>query len=158
MPVIALSTMSGLSELSPCRTSASATTSLHVVRARRAVRDMTQRAVCVQIKRIGNYKSAGDQLLRRDMSEFQREQLAALLDDIFDTFVDGVASARGKTREDVIAMLDKGIYDMEEFSAGGWVTGLKYSDEMNEMMEERTGVALVQIQSVSVIVSTVSTT
>ena len=34
-----------------------------------------------QVKRIGKYKSAGDQLLRRDMSEPQREQLTALLED-----------------------------------------------------------------------------
>lgn len=93
----------------------------------------------MQIKRIGNYKSAGDQLLRRDMSEFQREQLSALLDDIFDTFVDGIAKSRKKTRDEVIAMLDKGIYDMEEFKSGGWVNDLKYSDEINTMMEGRTG-------------------
>jgi len=48
----------------------------------------------VQVKRIGKYKSAGDQLLRRDMSEPQREQLSALLDDIYGTFLSTVAQAR----------------------------------------------------------------
>jgi ClpP class serine protease len=52
-----------------------------------------------QVQRIGAYKSAGDQLLRRDMSEAQREQLGELLDDIYDHFLDTVAEARGKTRE-----------------------------------------------------------
>lgn len=52
-----------------------------------------------EIKRIGDYKSAGDQLLRRDMSEAQREQLGALLDDIHDEWVATVAAARGKTVE-----------------------------------------------------------
>ena len=45
----------------------------------------------LQVKRIGKYKSAGDQLLRRDMSEPQREQLTALLDDIYDNFLSTVA-------------------------------------------------------------------
>lgn len=35
-----------------------------------------------QVRRIGAYKSAGDQLLREDMSDAQREQLTALLKDI----------------------------------------------------------------------------
>jgi Peptidase family S49 len=48
----------------------------------------------VQIERIGKYKSAGDQLLRSDMSEPQREQLTALLDDVFDDFVSSVAEVR----------------------------------------------------------------
>jgi hypothetical protein len=52
-----------------------------------------------QVQRIGAYKSAGDQLLRRDMSDAQREQLGELLDDIYDNFLTVVAEARGKTRE-----------------------------------------------------------
>jgi protease-4 len=52
-----------------------------------------------QVQRIGAYKSAGDQLLRRDMSDAQREQLGELLDDIYEDFLTTVAEARGKTRE-----------------------------------------------------------
>lgn len=52
-----------------------------------------------QVRRIGEYKSAGDQLLRRDMSEAQRRQLSELLDDIYTHWVDTVAAARGKTQE-----------------------------------------------------------
>ena len=95
----------------------------------------------VQVKRIGKFKSAGDQLLRSDMSEPQREQLTALLDDIYTSFVDAVAKGRGKSHEDVITMLDKGIYDMEEFQSGGWVTGLKYSDEITDDLKKRTGLS-----------------
>ena len=52
-----------------------------------------------QVKRIGKYKSAGDQLLRRDMSEPQAEQLNAILHDIYEEFLTTVSGARGKTRE-----------------------------------------------------------
>ena len=52
-----------------------------------------------QVKRIGVYKSAGDQLLRKDMSEAQAEQLNAILSDIYSEFLSTVAAARGKTTE-----------------------------------------------------------
>ena len=53
------------------------------------------------MKRIGKYKSAGDQLLRRDMSEPQREQLTALLEDIYEGFTQQIAKDRNKTVEQV---------------------------------------------------------
>jgi protease IV len=48
----------------------------------------------LQVKRIGKYKSAGDQILRKDMSEAQAEQLTALLDGLYNGFVDAVAKVR----------------------------------------------------------------
>jgi protease-4 len=138
--------------------------------------------VSPEVRRIGKYKSAGDQLLRSDMSgelllhqpnsqrcvwprvlhgesrprrarmrasqparpcspraEPQREQLSALLDDIFDDFTTTVASSRGKSREEFEALLDAGVYDMETFASGGWVTELKYEDELNDLVKARTG-------------------
>ena len=53
------------------------------------------------IKRIGKYKSAGDQLLRKDMSEPQREQLTAILDDLYEGFTQQTAASRGKTAQEV---------------------------------------------------------
>lgn len=92
-----------------------------------------------QVKRIGKYKSAGDQLLRRDMSEPQAEQLNAILHDIYEEFLTTVSGARGKTREEVAALLEEGVYDMKCFLEGGWVTALKYEDEVLEDLKERTG-------------------
>ena len=42
--------------------------------------------------------------------EPQREQLQALLDNIYGDFVSTVAAARGKTQAEAEAMLDEGIY------------------------------------------------
>ena len=56
-----------------------------------------------QVERYGKYKSAGGQLLRRDMSEAQREASTALLDDIYNFWSEQVApsslQARGTTHE-----------------------------------------------------------
>ena len=43
----------------------------------------------------------GDQLLRSDLSDAQREQLSALLEDIYHGFLQDVAASRGKTPEEV---------------------------------------------------------
>ena len=54
-----------------------------------------------QVKRLGKYKSAGDQLARKDMSEAQKEQLTALLEDIYEHFTTTIASSVGKSKEEV---------------------------------------------------------
>lgn len=48
-----------------------------------------------QVERIGKYKSAGDQLARKTMSEENCEMLTALLDNIYGNWLDEVSSARG---------------------------------------------------------------
>lgn len=81
-----------------------------------------------QIKRIGKYKSAGDQLGRRDMSDAQREVLNALLKEIFESWVKAVAQGRGKAEADVLALLDDpaGVFDMKKLKERGFITDTKY--------------------------------
>lgn len=47
--------------------------------------------------------------------------------------------ARGKTIEEVEALLDEGVFDMARLDAGGWLTALKYADEVTDLLAERTG-------------------
>ena len=49
----------------------------------------------VQVTRVGRYKSAVEPFLERAMSEANREQLTALLDEFFETFLQRSAVARG---------------------------------------------------------------
>ena len=48
-----------------------------------------------EIQRIGKYKSAGDQLARKTLSEEVKEMLTALLDNIYENWLDVISSARG---------------------------------------------------------------
>lgn len=91
-----------------------------------------------QVQRIGKYKSFGDQLQRKDMSEPNREMLTALLDDIYGNFLEQVSIAKGKTKEEVEALFDAGIYKVEDLKSGGWITDIKYADEIEEMLKKRT--------------------
>ncbi|EFJ46294.1 signal peptide peptidase [Volvox carteri f. nagariensis] len=91
-----------------------------------------------QVRRIGSYKSAGDQLLRQDMSPEQQEQLTDLQDDVIDEFLLQVSTARGKTTKEVKEFIHEGVYDMQKFKSGGWITDLWYEDELLTELKMRT--------------------
>lgn len=57
-----------------------------------------------QYERIGKYKSFGDTITRKDMSEANREMLTALLDDIHDNWLEKVASSKGRSRQTFFLM------------------------------------------------------
>lgn len=48
-----------------------------------------------QVQRIGKYKSAGDQLSRKNISEENYEMLSVLLDNIYANWLDGVSDSTG---------------------------------------------------------------
>lgn len=48
-----------------------------------------------QVQRIGKYKSAGDLLTRKTMSEENCEMLTAILDSIYGNWLDVISSTRG---------------------------------------------------------------
>lgn len=46
-------------------------------------------------------------------------------------------------------MLNEGIFDMQKFVDGGWVTGLRYEDEVMDDLKTRTGGKKDKLRSVS---------
>lgn len=48
-----------------------------------------------QVQRIGKYKSAGDQLSRKNMSSENSEMLTALLDNIYRNWLERVSATKG---------------------------------------------------------------
>uniref|UniRef100_A0ACD5Z6R3 Uncharacterized protein n=1 Tax=Avena sativa TaxID=4498 RepID=A0ACD5Z6R3_AVESA len=92
-----------------------------------------------EIQRIGRYKSAGDQLSRKSMSNEVREMLAALLDNIYGNWLDTVSSLRGKKKEEIEEFINSGVYQVERLKEEGWITDLLYDDEIMAMLKERVG-------------------
>ncbi|KAL3529369.1 hypothetical protein ACH5RR_008691 [Cinchona calisaya] len=90
-----------------------------------------------QVQRIGKYKSAGDQLTRKNISEENREMLTRLLDNINIHWLDKVSLARGKKKEDLQNFIDEGVYQVEKLKEEGWITDIKYDDEVRSMLKER---------------------
>ncbi|XP_027125102.1 serine protease SPPA, chloroplastic [Coffea arabica] len=90
-----------------------------------------------QVQRIGKYKSAGDQLTRKNISEENREMLTKLLDNIYIHWLDKIAVARGKKQEDLQNFIDEGVYQVERLKEEGLITDIKYDDEVRAMLKER---------------------
>ncbi|MEJ7617259.1 MAG: signal peptide peptidase SppA [Pyrinomonadaceae bacterium] len=86
---------------------------------------------------IGKYKNAPDQYTRKEMSEAQREVLNAMLDDIFNRYVDRIAAARQKSPTDVRALIDNAPLSATDALGAGLIDGAKYRDEVERELKER---------------------
>ncbi|KAK7265072.1 hypothetical protein RJT34_32688 [Clitoria ternatea] len=93
-----------------------------------------------EVERIGKYKSMGDQLTRRTMSEEHHEMLTALLDNIYTNWLDKVSSARGKKREDIENFINEGVYQVDRLKEEGFISDIIYDDEVIARLKERLGV------------------
>lgn len=91
------------------------------------------------MQRIGKYKSAGDQLTRKNISEENREMLTTLLDNINGHWLDKVSLVKGKKREDIESFINEGVYQIDRLKEDGWITDIKYDDEITSMLKERLG-------------------
>ncbi|CAN1171184.1 Serine protease SPPA, chloroplastic [Linum perenne] len=90
--------------------------------------------------RIGKFKTVGDQIIRKSISEPHLEVLNSLLDDIYDNWMDVVSSATGKTREELEKFINEGVYEMERVKEEGLITDILYEDEVMSMLKARLGV------------------
>jgi len=113
---------------------------------------LTKVGVEPQVKRIGKYKSAGDQLIRTSMSDAQREVLDSLLEQTYSEWSSGLASGRGKTVEELESLLaaDAPAPSAKVLAEKGWLTGTLYMDELRRAIAARTGGAPAELRSVSI--------
>jgi protease-4 len=78
----------------------------------------------------GEYKSAGETLVRDAMSDAQREQMAKLLDGFHDAVLEGIAAGRGVTTGRAEELVDGGPYHAEAAVENGLADGVAYEDEV----------------------------
>jgi len=95
--------------------------------------------VRAEVVRVGEFKSAAEGLLRRGMSDAQRAQLEALLDDLFQVLVEGIAEGRGLAPERVRELVDSGPYRARAASEAGLVDGCLFPDEVEAALAELAG-------------------
>ncbi|MGH9968153.1 MAG: signal peptide peptidase SppA [Pyrinomonadaceae bacterium] len=88
---------------------------------------------------IGKYKSAGDTFTRKEMSDAHREFINSLLDDLFNRYVDSIAKARGKSPEDVRAIIDNSPYSAAKAKEAGLIDGVGYRDELEKEVKTKLG-------------------
>ena len=104
------------------------------------LRDLLDRlGVRAEVVRVGEFKSAAEGLVRRGMSEGQRAQLEALLDDLYDVVVAGIAEGRGLDPARVRQLVDGGPYRAGAAREAGLVDACLFPDEVEAALAELAG-------------------
>jgi protease-4 len=88
---------------------------------------------------VGKYKTAVETFTRKDMSDANREFMNSLLDDLFNRYVEAVAKARGKSAEQVRAIIDDAPYSAEKSKEMGLIDGVAYRDELEKELKTKLG-------------------
>ncbi len=88
---------------------------------------------------VGKYKTAVETFTRKDMSDANREFMNALLDDLFNRYVEAVAKARGKSTEDMRAIIDDAPHSSTRSKEMGLIDGVAYRDELEKELKTRLG-------------------
>jgi len=91
------------------------------------------------IFQIGKYKSAGDMFTRKDMSDAHKEFMNSLLDDLFNRYVDAIAKGRGKTSDQVRAIIDDAPYGSLKAKETGLIDGIAYREELEKELKTKLG-------------------
>ncbi|HEY0300809.1 MAG TPA: S49 family peptidase, partial [Rhizomicrobium sp.] len=98
--------------------------------------------VDADVVQVGQYKSAGEMFSRADMSPAHREMMEALVDDLYEQLVDGVASGRNLAAEIVRDRLGRGPFLAVEAIAAGLVDATGYSDQVERELVDACGPAI----------------
>ena len=94
----------------------------------------------VQVTRVGKYKSAVEPFLLKQMSPENRQQLQGLLGDIWQNYLESVASSRELTVDGLQAIANsQGIFIADTALSTKLVDEVAYPDEIIEELKEKTG-------------------
>lgn len=91
------------------------------------------------IFQIGKYKSAGDMFTQKQMTDAHREYINSLIDDLFNRYVEAIAKSRGKTADEVRAIIDDAPYGAAKAKEVGLIDGVAYRDELDKELKTRLG-------------------
>jgi protease-4 len=91
--------------------------------------------VQAQFEGVGKYKNAPNQFTETGFTEAHREQMDALLDSVYEQYVAAIASARGKTPDEVQAIVDAGPYEGRDALEAGLVDELLYEDQIEDRLK-----------------------
>ena len=83
-------------------------------------------------EKIGDYKTAPNQLMQTTYTAAHREMSEWLTRDMYDQLVRGVAEGRKKKIEDVRALVDEGPFLAEQALRAGLVDVLAYEDQLDD--------------------------
>jgi protease-4 len=93
-----------------------------------------------QVIRVGNYKSAVEPFINTKMSDYNRQQVTAYVNALYNTFLNGISETRKIHRDSLYQIADQlKIQLAEDALAYKMVDGLKYKDEILDELRNITG-------------------
>lgn len=90
----------------------------------------------MQVVTAGKYKSAGEMFTRSDFSDESRESREALLEDSWNSWLEGVSEGRNVSRETAEAWVNDALHQGSILVDMGMVDDLLYPDELNKRVKE----------------------
>lgn len=87
------------------------------------------------VEAAGAYKSLGEPLTRRWATPENREATQAIVDDLFDELVEGVAEGRRVPPEQLREMIEAAPFGAEQAEELGLIDGVCYEDGLDEQLE-----------------------
>ncbi len=88
---------------------------------------------------IGKYKSAGDMVTQKEMTDAHREYINSLLDDLFNRYVDTIAKDRHKSADEVRALIDNAPYSAAKAKEAGLIDNVAYRDQLDKELKTQLG-------------------
>lgn len=95
--------------------------------------------VRAEVVRVGEFKSVAEGLVRRGMSEAQRAQLEALLDDLYGVLVESIAEGRRLAPARVRELVDAGPHRPKAACEAGLIDGCLFPDELEAALAALAG-------------------
>ena len=103
---------------------------------------MAKLGVKMQVFKVGTYKSAVEPYTETQMTPANREQITALLTDIWNTFTTDISGSRKLTAQALNQMADDfvAMKPAEEIKKYKLVDALMYKDEFTDMLKKKLGI------------------
>ena len=92
--------------------------------------------VRAEVVRVGANKAAAEPLVRRSMSEPQREQVGAYQSDVFEELVRAISAGRGLAPDAVRESIDAGPYGAQAAVDRGLLDARRYPDELDAALRK----------------------
>lgn len=95
--------------------------------------------VVPDMEQCGDFKSAGEPLMRKEPSESAKKMMNWLFDGLYAALVDRIAKGRSMTPDKVKGLIDNGPYSADEALAAGLIDSVKHRQDFIADLKSRYG-------------------
>ncbi len=90
-----------------------------------------------EIEHIEEYKTAYNQFTETGFTPAHKEMMESLYKDIYSRYIETIAESRGKSKEEIQNLIDKGLFTADEALKAGLIDKLFFIDQLEEQIKEK---------------------